>query len=180
MWRACHMCRTWSRRGAVHVTTRGLDVSIGFRAMQMTHARQTWWARPGLEVLDGRLTIAGRDAESVAREEGTPVYAHDLVRVEEQARALQRALRGAGLRGLVRLALKAQREPELLAFVRGLGEPGSPEAVGMDVCSPGEVRWALDHGWTPGEISYTGTNLSERDLDELLGAGIHLNLDLIS
>jgi diaminopimelate decarboxylase len=149
--------------------------------MQRTASEQrAWWSRPGLEVREGRLTIAGRDAESVAREYGTPVYAHDLVRVEEQARALQRALRGAGLRGLVRLALKAQREPELLAFVRALGEPGSPEAVGMDVCSPGEVRWALEHGWTPGEISYTGTNLSERDLDALLAAGIHLNLDLIS
>jgi diaminopimelate decarboxylase len=149
--------------------------------MQRTASEQrTWWSRPGLEVREGRLTIAGRDAESVAREHGTPVYAHDLVRVEEQVRALQRALQGAGLRGLVRLALKAQREPELLAFVRALGEPGSPEAVGMDLCSPGEVRWALDNGWTPAEISYTGTNVSERDLDVLLAAEIHLNLDLIS
>ena len=35
----------------------------------------------------------------------------------------------------------------------------------MDVCSPGELEWALDHGWSPEEISYTGTNLSEADLD---------------
>ena len=66
------------------------------------------------------------------------------------------------------------------AFVRALGDPGSPEAVGLDVCSPGEVRWAIDHGWSPAEISYTGTNLSDADLDVLLPAGIHLNLDLIS
>jgi diaminopimelate decarboxylase len=76
--------------------------------------------------------------------------------------------------------MKAQREPELLGFVRALGEPGSAEALGMDVCSPGEVRWALDQGWAPAEISYTGTNLSERDLDALLASRIHLNLDLIS
>ncbi len=140
----------------------------------------TWWARPGLEVRDGRLTIAGRDAESIAREHGTPVYVHDLVRVEEQVRALQRGLTRAGLLHRVRLALKAQREPAFLRFLRRLGPPGSPESVGMDVCSPGELRWALDHGWEPSEISYTGTNLSERDLDRILGTGVHLNVDLLS
>ena len=81
----------------------------------------------------------------------------------------------------MRLALKAQHEPELLRFVRGLGRPGSRESVGMDVCSPGEVEWALEHGWREDEISYTGTNLSERDLDVILAhPGVHLNVDLLS
>jgi diaminopimelate decarboxylase len=80
----------------------------------------------------------------------------------------------------VRLALKAQREPAFLAFLRALGPPGSPESVGMDVCSPGEIRWALDHGWTREEISYTGTNLSGPDLDAVLAAGVHLNVDLLT
>ena len=140
----------------------------------------TWWARPGLEVRDGRLAIAGRDAEAIAREHGTPVYVYDLVRVEEQVRALQEALAGAGLRSRVRFALKAQREPGFLRFLRDLGSPGTVESVGIDVCSPGELRWALDHGWEASEISYTGTNLSERDLDVILDAGVHLNVDLLS
>ena len=51
----------------------------------------------------------------------------------------------------------------------------------MDVCSPGEVEWALEHGWREDEISYTGTNLSERDLDVILAhPGVHLNVDLLS
>jgi diaminopimelate decarboxylase len=50
----------------------------------------------------------------------------------------------------------------------------------MDVCSPGEVRHALAHGWRPEEISYTGTNVSERDLDVILESGVHMNLDLLS
>jgi len=140
-----------------------------------TLEERTWWARPGLEVRGGRLTIAGRDAETLAREAGTPLYAHDLVRVEEQARALEEAFAGAGLRGLVRLAVKAQREPQLLRFLRE-----RVPSVGIDVCSPGEVNWALDHGWAPVEISYTGTNVSDRDLARILGEGVHLNVDLLT
>ncbi|MBA3363484.1 MAG: diaminopimelate decarboxylase, partial [Actinobacteria bacterium] len=128
----------------------------------------------------GRLSIAGRDAESIAREHGTPLYVYDLVRAEEQVRALQGALGHAGLRHKVRLALKAQREPAFLASLRGLGAPGTPESVGMDVCSPGEIRWAIDHGWKAEEISYTGTNMSARDLDAVLESGVHLNVDLLS
>ena len=144
------------------------------------HAR-TWWTRPGLDVRGGRLFVAGREAEAIAREHGTPLYAHDLVRVSEQVRALQSAFGRAGLDGRVRLALKAQHASEVLRSVRALGEPGSPESVGMDVCSPGEIEWALEHGWRSDEISYTGTNLSDRDLDVILEhPGVHLNVDLIT
>src|SRR5688572_5073723 len=148
--------------------------------MARAASQLTWWGRPGLEVRAGRLSIAGRDAETVAREHGTPLYVYDLVRAEEQVRALQGALGHAGLRHKVRLALKAQREPAFLASLRGLGAPGTPESIGMDVCSPGEIRWAMDHGWTAEEISYTGTNMSARDLDVVLEAGVHLNVDLLS
>jgi diaminopimelate decarboxylase len=141
---------------------------------------QPWWSRPGLEVRDGRLEIAGRDAASIAAELGTPRFVYDLVRVEEQARALQGSLDRAGLRHRVRLALKAQREPEALALLRALGPPGSPQSVGIDACSPQEVLHALAHGWRGEEISYTGTNVSDRDLDVLLAHPIHLNVDLLS
>ena len=136
---------------------------------------RTWWARPGLEVREGRLTIAGRDAETLARTHGTPLYAHDHERVAEQARALDGALAAAGVEPRVRLALKAQREPALLAFLRR-----AAPFVGIDACSPGEVDWALRYGWASGEISYTGTNLSDRDLDRLLPTGVHLNVDLLT
>jgi diaminopimelate decarboxylase len=133
-----------------------------------------WWERPGLEVGDGRLRIAGRDAEAIARERGTPLFVHDLVRVEEQARSLLEAFARAGASFRLRLALKAQRDPDVLAFVRELGP------VGIDACSPGELHHALQHGWAAEEISYTGTNLSERDLDQVLAYPVNLNVDLLS
>ena len=39
---------------------------------------------------------------------------------------------------------------------------------------------ALANGWEPGEISHTGTNVSERDLDVLLAHSIRINLDGVS
>jgi diaminopimelate decarboxylase len=139
-----------------------------------------WWSRRGLDVRGGRLFIAGRDAERLARERGTPLFVYDLQRIADNVRSLQGALRGAGLAYRVRLALKAQREPEALALLRSLGPPGSPESVGIDACSPGEVLHALEHGWSSDEISHTGTNMSERDLDVLLAHEVHLNVDLLT
>ena len=139
-----------------------------------------WWVRPGLETVDGRLSIAGRDAEALARRHGTPLFVYDRTRVAEAARDLQGALARAGLRHAVRFALKANREPEVLGVLRGLAAPGAPDSVGIDACSPGEVLHALAHGWRAAEISFTGTNVSERDLDVLLEHGVHVNLDAVS
>ncbi len=133
-----------------------------------------WWERPGLELRGGRLLVAGRDAEALAREHGTPLFVYDLLRIQEQARALTEAFERAGAPFRLRLALKAQRDPRVLAFVRRLG------FIGIDACSPGEVRHALEYGWRPEEISFTGTNLSARDLDALLETKVHVNLDLRS
>ena len=141
----------------------------------MEATERTWWARPGLEVRDGRLAIAGRDAEKLAREHGTPLYVHDLVSAREQAERLRDALAAAGLQGRIRLALKAQRDPDFLRYLRE-----AVPFVGVDVCSPGETEWALEHGWAPDDISYTGTNVSERDLDRILPTGVHVNVDLLS
>ena len=143
-------------------------------------ASPTWWRRPGLEQRDGRLVIAGHDAEALAREHGTPLFVYDVERVAENARRVITALGRSGVHHRVRFALKANHQPEVLAVLRGLGTPGSAGAVGIDACSPGEVQLALASGWEASEISLTATNLSERDLDVLLTSGVHLNLDAVS
>jgi diaminopimelate decarboxylase len=141
----------------------------------------TWWVREGLDVVDGRLRIAGLDAETLARDRGTPLFAYDLERYRENARRFQAALATAGIPYRLRFAMKANPDPVVLAAFRDLGAPGSPESVGIDACSPGEVTRALECGFLPDEISYTGTNVSEQDLDVLLSAdGLRLNLDAVS
>jgi diaminopimelate decarboxylase len=140
----------------------------------------TWWRRPGLDVVDGALSVNGADLEALARANGTPLFVYDLARPAENLRALRDALDRAGLRHTVRFALKASPDPAILAVIRGLGAPGTTGAVGIDACSPGEVLHALANGWEAGEISHTGTNVSERDLDVLLAHPIRINLDAVS
>jgi diaminopimelate decarboxylase len=147
----------------------------------VTTVAAPWWVRPGLSIdADDRLTIAGRDAERLAREHGTPLFVYDLPRFAENARAIQAAFEPTGLPFRLRFALKANPLPEVLAVFRGLGPPDTRGSVGIDACSPGEVLRAIECGWLPGEISYTGTNVSERDLDVLLAHEVHVNLDAIS
>jgi diaminopimelate decarboxylase len=94
--------------------------------------------------------------------------------VEENAERLRAALQRAGLRHQLLYAIKANRHPALLSRLRTL------RFAGIDACSPEEVSLALESGWKPEEISYTGTNLSGRDLDRLLGHALILNLDSLS
>jgi len=133
-----------------------------------------WWTRDRLAALDGRLWIAGHDAEALARELGTPMIVYDPRRLVANVERLRGSLERAGVRHRLNYALKANRHPNLLATLRALG------SVGLDVCSPNEVTLALDSGWRPDEISYTGTNLSDRDLDVILAQPLILNLDSLS
>ncbi len=147
----------------------------------MTTVAAPWWVRPGLDLdADGRLRIAGQDAEALARANGTPLFVYDRARFAETAREFQAVLAAAGVPYRLRFALKANPLPEILSVFRGLGASGTSEGVGIDACSPGEVLRALECGWQPDEISFTGTNVSERDLDVLLAHRIHLNLDALS
>ena len=138
-------------------------------------------AGPGLDVVDDRLTVNGADLEALAREHGAPLFVYDLARPVENVRALQGALDRAGVRARrpVRaqgVARPADPAPSCAAWAR----PASPDSVGIDACSPGEVLHALANGWQPEEISHTGTNVSERDLDVLLAHPIRINLDAVS
>ena len=91
----------------------------------MTAVAAPWWVRPGLDVDPaGRLRIAGQDAERLAREHGTPLFAYDRARYAETAREFQAALATTGSPYRLRFAIKANPLPEILSVFRGLGEPG--------------------------------------------------------
>ena len=132
---------------------------------------------PGLDVRDGRLRVAGRDAEGLAREHGTPLFAFDLTDVTDRVRRVQAALAATGLPHRVRFALKAQRQPEVLAALRRLGELGTLAAVGVDVARRARSPGRSEHGWQAEELSFTGSNLVDRDLEADPRYPLKLNVD---
>ena len=110
----------------------------------MGETNRMWWTHPGLTARDGRLLIAGRDAAALARRHGTPLYVYDLTRIGEQIEALQTALDRAKLASRVRVALKAQHEPEVLAYIHRRFPPGAGRGVGLDVLLRHAVHVNLD------------------------------------
>ena len=132
-----------------------------------------FWLRDGLEIADGRLVIAGRDAERLARTHGTPLYVYDLDRIADKLRALRETLDAAEMEAVVRFAVKANHHPDVLEVIRDLG-------AGIDASSPGEVELALGEGFAPGAISFTGTNLTDRDMQAVIDRDVHMNVDLLS
>ena len=111
----------------------------------------------GRRLCDGALTIAGEDAESLARH-GRRSSCHDRSRFAERPPA--------------RWAC-ARDWPKSSAAVRsrhigpaGAGGPPRPVRDRCLLARRGDA--CLECGWVPDEIGFTGTNVSERDLDVLL------------
>ena len=137
-------------------------------------SRPVWWEREDLCYHDGRLLLAGEDVGRLAAEAGMPLYLYALDRVEANARRVHRALADSGCRPQLYYAMKANRFPPLLERLARSG------ICGLDICSPAELDLGLASGFGPDRISFTGTGVSNRDLDRLLTHGdLTINCDTV-
>ena len=121
-----------------------------------------WWARDDLGYVDGRLHLAGHDLDALAAEADGPLHVLSAARVAANLERVRAALAGVGAPSRVYYAMKANRAEPLL---QGLARAGR---CGMDICSPAELERALACGFAAADISFTGTAVSNRDLDRLL------------
>lgn len=134
-----------------------------------------WWERDDLSYRDGRLHFGNQDLASLAESAGTPAYVYRAPRVRDNLLRLSHALAAQALKHDLFYAIKANRHRPLVAYLRTLGR------CGIDACSPAEVEYALSAGFAESEISFTGTSVSEADLDRLqTHPGVHVNCDAIS
>lgn len=137
-------------------------------------APQFWWARDDLDYVGGRLMFAGRDVAALADTVEGPLYLYSQARVRANLARLQAALAGVGRPTRVYYATKANRHLPLLEAMAGWG------LCGIDACSPDEVDRAVAAGFSPCDISFTGTAVSNRDLDRLLAhPGLVINCDSV-
>lgn len=116
-----------------------------------------WWQRFDLRHDEaGHLIFDGHDVADLAIRFGTPAYVYSPARVDANVARLRAALAATGRPGRLLYAMKANRFAPLLRHLRELG-------VGLDVCSPGEVRHALACGFTLDQLSFTAGSLSTAD-----------------
>ncbi len=122
-----------------------------------------WWERTDRHYdTAGMLWIGGRRALDLARETGTPAYVYSAARISQNVARMRSALAEVGAPARLLYALKCNRYAPLLAHLRSLG-------VGVDVCSPGEVRHALACGFALSQMSFTAGSLSQADYAALSG-----------
>jgi len=135
-----------------------------------------WWTREDLyRAGDGRLIFAGLDAEAIAGGHDRPLFLYGADRIRANARRLRAALESSGCAHRLYYAMKCNRFPPLLEMLAAEG------GIGVDICSPNELDLALRCGFDPGDVSFTGTSVADRDLDRLLAhPDLHINCDSLS
>lgn len=122
-----------------------------------------WWQRADLCYQQQYLHFAGHNVADLARQFGTPSFIYSAKRIKENIERVKNALLTIGGQQQHRLfyAMKANRFAPLLTFLKQSG------LCGIDACSPAEVEHALGCGFSPADISFTATSLSQDDFDLL-------------
>ncbi len=134
-----------------------------------------WWARDDLRYVDGRLSFAGQDVAALAGGHDLPLFLYGADRIRANLARLRGALGRTGCDHRLYYAMKCNRHAPLLQMLAATG------AIGIDICSPDEMDLALDSGFAAADISFTGTAVSNRDLDRLLARpDLHINCDSLS
>ena len=115
----------------------------------------------------GRLSVAGVDAVSIAEQFGTPAYVVDEADFRARARAYKQAFDTAfpGGGAFVYYAGKAFL---CTAVARWVMEEG----LGLDVCSGGELAVAQRVGFPPERIEMHGNNKSAAEIEAALAYGV--------
>lgn len=151
------------------------DTDPGPDAAAPAEPAPPWWQRGDLRYQDGHLRLGRADMAELGVQVGTPAYVCRADRVKENIRRLADALTSAGLRHQIYYAIKANRSPALLSYLRAL------DLCGVDVCSPGELMHVLGCGFPASAISFTGTSLSSKDIEVLARfPDLRVNLDSLS
>jgi diaminopimelate decarboxylase len=124
-----------------------------------------------LQFIDGTLHIGNVSVSDLATRFGTPLYAYDAEVIRRQIGRVRRAFSGFPFRPFY--AMKANGALAILDLVRGAG-------FGCDAVSPGEIFIARQAGFTPDNIWFTCSNVSNDDLRAIGDERIIINVNSMS
>ncbi|PYQ29965.1 MAG: diaminopimelate decarboxylase [Acidobacteria bacterium] len=124
-----------------------------------------------MEYRSNSLYIGNIATYALAERFGTPLYIYDASVIRAQIAKVRESF--AGLPFQPFYAMKANSNLSLLRLVRGQG-------FGCDAVSPGEIHLAMRAGFTPDEIWFTCSNVSDADLRAIPDPRIVVNVNSLS
>jgi diaminopimelate decarboxylase len=124
-----------------------------------------------LHVIDRTLHIGNLSATELTDRYGTPLYVYDAETIRRQIERVRRAFGSLPFRPFY--AMKANSALAILDLVRGAG-------FGCDAVSPGEIYIARQAGFTPDNIWFTCSNVSDDDLRAIPDERIIINVNSMS
>ncbi|MCX7879520.1 MAG: diaminopimelate decarboxylase [Ignavibacteria bacterium] len=117
--------------------------------------------------------INGFDILEIAEKFGTPIYVYDAKKIKENYSKLYSSFSNYFEKFTIHYSLKANSNIHILKILKNLG-------AGADCSSPIELNLALNSGFDPTKIIYTGNFESSEDLREITRYNIKINLDDIT
>jgi len=124
-----------------------------------------------MEYRSNNLYISEVSANELTARYGTPLYVYDAGVIRAQVGKIREAFGGLPFRPFY--AMKANSNLSMLRLVREHG-------FGCDAVSPGEIWLAMRAGYTPDEIWFTCSNVSDEDLRAIPDPRIVVNVNSMS
>lgn len=124
-----------------------------------------------MEYRSGVLHIGNATVADIAARFGTPLYIYDAAVIERQIANVKRAF--ARLPFQPFYAMKANGNIAILRLIREHG-------FGCDAVSPGEIRLARHAGFSPENIWFTCSNVSDEDMRAVGDERIVINVNSMS
>ena len=120
--------------------------------------------------VEGGLVLDGVPASELADEYDTPLYVVCENVIRENYRRLNSALKRNYDKTRILYAAKANTSLSVLTILRS-------EGAEADTVSPGEVFLALEAGYKPTQIMFTGTSVKDDEMRYLVDADVRMNVD---
>ncbi len=122
---------------------------------------------------DEGLKIEGVSVNDIVEKYGTPVYVYSGSRIRENYRRLYDALKERYDKIRIHFAAKSNTNISILKILK-------EEGAKLDTVSVGEIYLALKAGFRPQDILFTGTNVSDDELNYLIDSNVVINVDSLS
>lgn len=117
------------------------------------------------------LELDGVSVGDIAAAQGTPLYVYGQRSIRRRFAELRDALASTGAKSRIHYAMKANRFEPVLDVVR------KEQDIGIDACSPREIERARTAGFSPDEISFHATMVSDRDMTAVAASGVQVIFD---